>query len=116
LNPSTAQWTWMSGSRTVGPGGGQAGVYGSLGTPAASNAPSGRSQAVGWIDRSGDLWLFGGKGLDAAGTPGYLNDLWEFNPSTRQWTWMGGGRTVSCNECGNAGVYGTRGEADATNI
>jgi N-acetylneuraminic acid mutarotase len=116
LNPSTAQWTWMSGSRTVGPGGGQAGVYGSLGTPAASNAPSGRGQAVGWIDRSGDLWLFGGKGLDAAGTPGYLNDLWEFNPSTRQWTWMGGGRTVSCNECGNAGVYGTRGEADAANI
>ena len=23
-----------------------------------------------------------------------LNDLWEFNPSTNQWTWMGGSKTV----------------------
>jgi N-acetylneuraminic acid mutarotase len=116
MDPSAAKWTWMSGSRTVGPSGGQTGVYGSLATPAANNAPSGRSQAVSWIDRSGDLWLFGGKGFDAAGTRGYLNDLWEFNPSTRQWAWMGGGSILRCNECGHPGIYGTPGEAGAANI
>ena len=25
---------------------------------------------------------------------GYLNDLWEFNPSTNEWTWMGGSSTI----------------------
>ena len=61
---------------------GQAGVYGTLGTPAAGNIPGGRDGAATWTDSSGNLWLFGGFGFDANGTMGYLNDLWEFNPST----------------------------------
>ncbi len=36
------------------------------------------------------LWLFGGFGIDSTGESGLLNDLWEFNPSTLEWTWMGG--------------------------
>jgi N-acetylneuraminic acid mutarotase len=116
LNPSTGKWAWMGGSSTVGRGGGQAGVYGSLANPAATNVPSGRSQAVSWIDRNGNFWLFGGKGYDSTGTLGYLNDLWEFNPSTRAWTWMGGSSTVGCTDCGMAGIYGTQGEADLANM
>jgi N-acetylneuraminic acid mutarotase len=115
FDPSTKEWAWMSGSSTVGSGGGQAGVYGSFGNPSPSVVPSGRTQAVSWVDSSGDLWLFGGKGYDSTGTLGYLNDLWEFNPSTRQWAWMGGSNTVGCTECGMAGIYGTLGKADSVN-
>ena len=39
--------------------------------------------AVSWTDSSGNLWLFGGDGYDADGGAGYLNDLWEFNPSNQ---------------------------------
>jgi hypothetical protein len=56
--------------------------------PAAGNIPGARSGAVSWTDKTGNLWLYGGDGLDAAGTQGTLNDLWEFSPSTGEWTWM----------------------------
>ena len=35
-----------------------------------------------WIDSSGNLWLFGGYGYDSTGQLGYLNDLWQYDPST----------------------------------
>jgi N-acetylneuraminic acid mutarotase len=120
FNPSTNEWTWMGGSSTVGSNYGQPGVYGTLGTPAAGNIPGGRRWASSWTDSSGHLWLFGGDGYDASGTFGYLNDLWEFNPSTNQWTWMGGSSTVPvCSYpgyCGQSGVYGTLGVPAAGNI
>ena len=46
--------------------------------------------ASSWTDSSGNLWLFGGYGVDANGLESGLNDLWEFNPSTNEWAWMGG--------------------------
>ncbi len=116
LNPFINQWAWMSGSSLVGSSDGPAGTYGSFGNAASTNVPSGRSQAVSWIDASGDLWLFGGKGYDSTGTLGYLNDLWEFNPSTREWAWMGGSNTVGCVGCGKPGVYGVQGEAATANV
>ncbi len=63
-------------------------------------------------DANGNLWLFGGAGFDAAGTNGNLNDLWEFSPSTREWTWMGGSSTLGVNGT-VAGVYGTLGSLTA---
>jgi N-acetylneuraminic acid mutarotase len=121
FDPTTNQWTWMGGSNTIpGTGEGQPGVYGTLGTPAAGNVPGGRSTAVSWTDSSGNLWLFGGLGVDASGNYGSLNDLWAFNPSTNEWTWMGGGNKVPCipeNGCtGNPGVYGTLGVPATGNI
>ena len=125
-NPSTAEWAWMAGSSTVayGPvvGSGQPGVYGTLGTPAAGNQPGSRIYAVGWTDKLGKLWLFGGWGFDANGDVGHLNDLWEFDLSTNEWTWMGGNSTLPCydaaaDECwGQPGVYGTLGTPAAGNI
>jgi N-acetylneuraminic acid mutarotase len=114
------QWTWMGGSNTVPwPARGQAGVYGTLGTPAAGNIPGSRGGATRWTDASGNLWLFGGGGSDAAGHTGYLNDLWELNPSTNEWTWMGGSSTVGSNGSdfpSLPGVYGTLGTPAAGNI
>jgi len=104
FSPATGQWTWVSGASTEGAGG----VYGTLGTPAATNAPGSRESAVSWIDSAGNLWLFGGAGHDSTGTSGALNDLWEFTPGTGQWTWVSGAATVNA-----AGTYGTLGTAAA---
>ncbi|MGA3161391.1 MAG: kelch repeat-containing protein [Terracidiphilus sp.] len=132
FNPSTNEWAWMGGSSTLGctPGWdlddpicGQSGVYGTLGTPAAGNFPGGRRGAASWTDSSGRFWLFGGYGLDTSRNMGYLNDLWEFNPSTKEWTWIGGSSTMSCTPgsggpavCGQPGVYGTLGTPVAGNV
>lgn len=110
FNPSTREWTWMDGSSTLVPcangygGCSRAGVYGTRGEPARGNLPGGRADAVVWTGRNGEFWLFGGDGVDSLGNPGAQNDLWEFNPSTREWAWMGGSNT---NSDGEFGIYGT---------
>jgi N-acetylneuraminic acid mutarotase len=123
FNPASRQWAWMGGSSTVptdewGDGLAQPGIYGTMGTPAAGNLPGGRSQANTWIDSTGNLWLLGGYGYDAAGTLENLNDLWVFTPSTGQWTWMSGSSTVPCSNsgCSVQGVYGTSGVPAAGNV
>jgi len=67
-------WTWMSGSDTVA----SPGVYGTMGSPAASNVPGARTYSVSWIDSAGNFWLFGGVGYD--GTLTEFNDLWKYVP------------------------------------
>jgi N-acetylneuraminic acid mutarotase len=117
FDPTTGQWTWISGSETY-PASctaievdecGLAGVYGTLQTPNAANDPGARTRAVTWVDSKGNVWLLGGDGIDSAGKWGYLNDLWEYSPSTNQWTWMTGNNTVICASvyCGQPGVYGS---------
>lgn len=104
------QWTWISGSippNTLG----VPGVYGTLGAASASNVPGARVTAGGFSDSAGNLWIFGGYGSDTQTTGGELNDLWKFNPTTSQWTWMGGSNTV-----GASSVYGTRGVSASANV
>ena len=105
-NTSTGQWTWVSGDNTAS----QLGVYGIKGTAAASNKPGARGNSISWTDASGNLWLFGGFGYAASGSFGYLNDLWKYNTSTGQWTWVSGDNTAS-----QLGVYGIKGTAAASN-
>ncbi len=114
FHPSTREWAWMSGSDTVGGHGGQPGVYGTLGTPAAGNTPGSRDFASSWIDSGGNLWLFGGWDYDTGAIAGELNDLWEFDPSTREWAWMGGSSVVGPHD-GQSGTYGTLGTPAAGN-
>jgi N-acetylneuraminic acid mutarotase len=110
FDPATSEWSWVSGSSTVGsncpvlgsspaPNCGRSGTYGTLGTPAAGNTPGGRYQAQNWVDSSGNFWLYGGLGFDGAGNWGALSDLWRFNPSTNQWTWIAGSSTVPGTGC-----------------
>ena len=89
------EWAWISGSQSSLSG--SPGVYGSLGMPAGTaNFPGSRESAVGWRDKSGNFWLFGGYGYANSSTSfGWLNDLWEFNPSNNEWVWMGGSNTVT---------------------
>jgi Uncharacterized protein conserved in bacteria len=126
FNPITKEWAWMGGSSSPNQPG-ESGVYGTLGVPAAGNFPGGRDGATTWTDNNGNLWLFGGEGVDANGTFGILNDLWEFNPSTNQWAWEGGSNTfgttcftydvtAGAKNCAQPGVYGTLGTPTAGNI
>jgi N-acetylneuraminic acid mutarotase len=118
FNPIGKTWAWVSGSipsnTQVGATGtfvGPTGVYGTQGTAASSNVPGGRLQAVSWTDSSGNFWLFGGTGYDSTGTEGVLNDLWEFNTATKQWTWVNGSSTVNAK-----GNYGTQGTSASSNV
>lgn len=106
-SPSSGTWTWVSGSNTVD----AQGVYGTKGVAAATNVPGARSNLMSWTDANGNLWLFGGGGVDSTGNFVVFNDLWMFSPSAGVWTWEGGSNTT-----GTAGVYGTKGVASATNM
>jgi N-acetylneuraminic acid mutarotase len=107
FDPVTELWTWVSGSSSEG----LAGVYGTQGVPSASNVPGSRIPNTSWTDTAGNLWLFGGYGIDSAGSEGNLNDLWEFTPGTGNWTWVSGSKTD-----GAQGIYGTQGQPAAANV
>ena len=104
FNITIKQWTWVAGSSAAN----QPAVYGTQGVASASNIPGGRHSAVGWIDSSGNFWLYGGLTYTNGGD---LGDLWEFDTTTKQWTWVGGSTTVN-----QPAVYGTQGVASASNI
>lgn len=104
---ATGQWTWESGSDLAS----QSGIYGTQGVSTSGNVPGGRSGGDLWLDTNGNLWVFGGNGYSASSSTGFLNDLWEFNPVTTQWTWMSGAETA-----GAAGNYGTEYTPSASNI
>jgi len=103
-NPTTNAWTWISGGNADN----AVGVYGTQDAAAASNVPGARQSANSWIDATGNLWLFGGYGDDSAGTVGYLNDLWQYSPTSNAWTWISGGDVANAK-----GVYGTQGVVSA---
>lgn len=120
FNPSTEEWTWMAGDKTLGtffsPAGyGQAGVYGLSHVPQPGNIPGSRTDPATWTDAQGNLWLFGGAGFDSTGNVGSLNDLWEFVPSTRMWAWMGGSDTAPPGDPIN-GIYGQFRIPSSTNL
>jgi hypothetical protein len=109
FDPLTNNWTWIRGSSTAF----SAGVYGVQGVPAPNNEPGARGWGgLSWVDKTGDLWLFGGYGRDASGVSGTLNDLWRYNIASNQWTWMKGSNTISGAV---ALVTGTKGVANMAN-
>lgn len=91
-----SQWTWMKGDSISD----VVGVYGTQGIASTSNKPGARHGAVSWTDLSGNLWLFGGRYNTPSFIDENLNDLWKYEPSTNQWTYIKGG---------NGPVYGTKG-------
>ncbi len=66
-------WAWVGGSSNAG----QAGVYGTLGAPAATNVPGGRYSATGWVAPDGNFWLLGGQAQTSVECG---NDLWRYAP------------------------------------
>jgi N-acetylneuraminic acid mutarotase len=106
-NPTTNEWTWMTGSNVPS----SSGSYGSIGFPAASNNPPARYAAAAWTDNSGNLWMFGGIKEPGSGVSPLYNDLWKYNTTTNQWTWVSGSNATDQNS-----AYGTMGVPDVSNI
>jgi N-acetylneuraminic acid mutarotase len=100
-------FTWIHGTSMMD----QFGIYGTLGTPAAANAPGGRVLSATWTDLQGNLWLFSGRGFGSSGNMDFLNDMWKYNVTTNQWTWVCGVQTGSV-----AGIYGTKGVGSTSNM
>jgi N-acetylneuraminic acid mutarotase len=107
FSPSSGEWTWVGGSTAEN----ASAVYGSQGVASASNLPGGRGGFARWTDANGNLWLFGGAAWDASTSSEVdLNDLWEYSPTSGEWTWIGGSDTFNAR-----GDYGTQGVAGGTN-
>ena len=107
-DPGTKTWTWVSGEETIS----HSGVYGTKGVASPANTPGAREWAASWSDdHGGRFWLFGGRGPDATGNWGHINDLWRFDTSTSQWTWVSGDEIAF-----RPGVYGTKGVAASANV
>ena len=98
-------FTWMKGSTSID----HAGTYGTLGIASTSNNPGGREYAATWQDAAGNLWLFGGLAVDAQGNNDFMNDMWKYDLSNNQWTWIKGDSLVA-----SIGIYGTQGVASST--
>ena len=77
FNTQTREWTWLSGS----PNFSNAGSYGTLGVPAATNLPPSRLGMTLWIDTAGTLWLFGG--MNDWNDAQCYNDVWKFMPDEK---------------------------------
>lgn len=106
-NVGTNNWTWVGGDTLVD----KNGVYGTKGVAAPTNKPGARAYGATWVDLQGNLWLFGGLGFDATSTFGSLNDLWKYNITLNEWTWMSGS-----NLAGQFAVYGVVGVPNSSNI
>lgn len=98
-NATNNTWTWIKGNAE----GNDYGIYGTQGIPSQFNKPGARCFATGWTDNEGKLWLLGGRG-NSQSDFGDMNDMWSFNTTDNNWTWVKGGTGTYAQ-----GVYGTQG-------
>jgi len=109
-------WLWMNGNQGVV---NASANYGSLGVPNAIDAagPGARQYAATWLSHDvvnniDYLWLFGGYARNSStGSTELVNDLWRFNMTSRQWTWIGGASTPY-----QKGHYSTKGTPAPGNV
>ncbi|MCZ7554930.1 MAG: hypothetical protein M5R41_00835 [Bacteroidia bacterium] len=107
FDANTNLWTWMHGPDSVD----DPGQYGTRSMSSAANVPPGREAGVSWVDRNGNLWMFGGSKETTSGLgTDYFNDLWMFDAERGEWVWMHGSNKVDQN-----GVYGTKGLPNGAN-
>ena len=110
-NPLSNEWTWMKGDSL----GDSYPVYGIQGVPASANTPGSKIPNSNWIDNAGNFWLFGGyeshyDTVTYSSEYGNTNDLWKYEPSTNNWTWMKGDTVFN-----SLPVYGIPGIGDLSN-
>jgi len=79
------------------------GVYGTRGVSNPANKPGSRWCYTSWKDSTGNLWLFGGVDASNAVALDYFNDLWKYDVTLNEWTWMSGS-----NQVNQPGFYGIK--------
>ena len=103
----TSLWTWIKGDNFAqgGP------VYGIQGISSPANKPGARDLEFQWRDSFNNLWLFGSGGAyDANNSWGILSDIWKYNPTSNEWTWVKGEKFVNPPP-----IFGTKGIASTLN-
>lgn len=109
FDPAVGTWKWVGGANTVA---GATGSYGTLGLADANNVPPGRREgAATWVDPTGKLWMFGGRGPTSVSVDNKFSDLWVYDPGANKWTWVGGPNTLN-----GLPTYGTKTLASTSNI
>ncbi len=104
VNLNAQNWTWLTGSNTTV---NTPGIYGIQGVSNSLNTPGAKYGGAGWVDKSGNLWLFGGY----HSPNNDLNDMWKFDMQTGEWVWVKGS-----NSTNQEGVYGLKGVTSPINI
>ncbi len=113
-NISSNAWTRFGGPNTINANW----VAGSRYLSSSKIWPSARFGAAGWKTPDGKLWFVGGDANTALkGNSGYINDIWNFDPATGQWTWLGGStQSISGYSIPYANQPGTFGAFDTFSI
>ncbi|MEI6766851.1 MAG: gliding motility-associated C-terminal domain-containing protein [Bacteroidota bacterium] len=75
FDPSNCLFTWVGGDSQATS---QPGVYGSLLVPAPTNYPAAAGGNVGFKDKYGNFWMFGG--VRIGDTIDMTNSLWKYTP------------------------------------
>lgn len=98
------EWTWMSGDTLAN----DLGNFGVMGVPSVNNYPSARAETnATWVDSSDNsLWFYAGQIPSNAAS----NDLWRYQVSTNEWTWMKGDTIAN-----TLPVYGSKGISNPAN-
>ena len=104
FDPSVNMWTWVKGDDGIEING----IYGPLGVENVANNPGSRASTKMWTSNN-KLYLFGGIGQGET-QAGELSDIWNYNPVTNNWTWIGGSKLVDLQS-----NYGTQGQLSANN-
>ncbi|MEO8151363.1 MAG: kelch repeat-containing protein [Bacteroidia bacterium] len=88
FDPLTNEWTWIFGTGQIN----QSVIYGVKGVSSPINSPGARALGSGtWVDLQGNLWLYGGISYDTSyGNGGIAADLWKYDVSINEWTWING--------------------------
>lgn len=87
-------WSHEKGSQTLD----QGGVSGTQGQADAGNVPGGRKYFAMDISENNLIWMMGGRARSTANVESNLGDLWKFNPSTLEWTFVTGATTDNTDE------------------
>jgi hypothetical protein len=104
FNPVTNEWTWIYGSMNLD----QSSNFGTKGVSSPSNVIGSRMGPSGVCDATGMFWIFGG----LQGSQGPFNELWKYDPTNGQWTWISGSNTNNPQY----GIHGTKGVAAPGNV
>ena len=99
-------WAWMGGTNVAN----ARAVHGTTGTASAENSPGAREKASAWVDRTGQLYLYGGFGYGANSGPGLLADLMRYDEKNLSWVHLTGAKEVNAPP-----VHGTLGHEDGAN-
>jgi N-acetylneuraminic acid mutarotase len=90
-NTITNNWTYHKGPKTVN----NAPNFGTINIAANNNLPSGRVLTTA-DTLDGKMYFVGGWGRQPNGIPlpstTLLSDIWEYNPTTNLWRFLGGGK------------------------